>query len=51
MFSRKEGDKIKGFYRIILKKYISRSLIRNIGFNDRFPIKIEKDKDRNNNKG
>ncbi len=50
IFGRKENDKIKSPFRIILEEYIFRNLNRNVGFNDRFPIEIEKSKDRSNNK-
>ncbi len=50
IFGRKTDNKMESSYRIILKEYISRNLIRNIGFKDYSPIKIEKGENKGDNK-
>jgi len=50
IFNWKESDKIKSLFRIILREYTSRNPIRNVRFNNRSPIKIEKSEDKDNSK-
>src|SRR6266566_4652866 len=44
IFDRKKSNKVENLYQIILKEYISRNPIQNVGFDNRSLIEIEKNK-------